>query len=276
MITMLRKLAGSTLRKAGWERKSLYNPLYIENALGHELFAAELGILYKNFDNRSIEEFDHGDIWFARQIKAGQTVLDVGANVGFYTLLYAKQTGPHGKVIAFEPGPKSFKLLSRNVAMNGYENVTLVNKAVSNKSGMTRFYICRTGESDNRLVDASQPGDIRDPIDVEMVTLDEVFPIDPVDVIKMDIQGAEYMAWQGMTNLITRNKDIKIQMEFAPHCLAAAKTDPAEFLRYMRSFGFRIHVLYDDKPMEETTDSALLAMVGEGKAFSYVDLVLFR
>ena len=91
MIRLIRSIVGTTLRRAGWERTY---PLFLDNVLGHRLFAAELGGTYQQFNNRVVTDFKYGDIGLVNTVGAGQTVLDLGANVGFYTLLYARQVGP--------------------------------------------------------------------------------------------------------------------------------------------------------------------------------------
>src|SRR5262245_13382224 len=65
----------------------------------------------------------------------GDWVIDVGANIGYYTLLFAQKVGQRGRVFAFEPDPENFELLEHNVRQNGYDNVVLVNKAVAEKTG---------------------------------------------------------------------------------------------------------------------------------------------
>lgn len=65
-----------------------------------------------------------------KEVKKGNVVLDIGANIGYYTLIFAKLVGEDGKVFAFEPDPTNFALLKKNVEMNGYKNVMFVQKAV--------------------------------------------------------------------------------------------------------------------------------------------------
>jgi len=200
----------------------------------------------------------------------------VGANVGFYTLLFARQVGPEGKVFAFEPGPISHALLRANILMNGYKNVTVVNAAVANKTGKTQFYLCRTGESDNKMHDTSTSSDVRDVVDVDVNALDDYFGDLKIDFIKIDIQGSEYIALHGMNKIIDNNPNLEILMEFSPSCLNSAGVNLKDFLMYIRALGFKISILYDDKPSEVTNDEQLLGMVGVGKKYLYVDLLLQR
>ena len=77
-------------------------------------------------------------------VKKGDVVLDIGANIGYYTLIFAELVGEKGKVYAFEPDPTNFDLLRKNVEINGYRNITLIQKAVSNKNGKISFYSKKT------------------------------------------------------------------------------------------------------------------------------------
>ena len=81
---------------------------------------------------------------FKRLINRNDVVFDVGANIGYYTLIATKLVGEKGRVFAFEPEPTNFSLLEKNVKLNGYKNVVLMQKAVLNKTGKTKLYLHRT------------------------------------------------------------------------------------------------------------------------------------
>jgi predicted methyltransferase len=74
-----------------------------------------------------------------RIIREGMTVFDLGAHVGYYTLLAAEQVGVTGHVFAFEPDPENYAVLIKNVELNGYKNVTFINMAISDMSGIETF-----------------------------------------------------------------------------------------------------------------------------------------
>jgi FkbM family methyltransferase len=265
-------LLDTCLNPLGYFRKK---PAFV-NVFGHKMFQnpADDGINYQGQENVSMDRFRYGEIAIVKDVKAGETVLDIGANIGFFTLLYARQVGPNGRVFAFEPGPQSFALLTKNVAINQYKNVSAVNKAVAQQKGMTHFFLCRTGESDNRLFDT--PQEERDVVDIETVALDEFLNDTKVDFIKMDIQGAEYVALEGMSDLLTRNQHVRVLLEYSPLCLEQSGVNLKEFLNYIHSLKFKIHVLFDDKPMEPVTDQWLLDNCGVGRTFPHVNLLLLR
>ena len=84
-------------------------------------------------------------ILFRKLVDEGMNVVDIGANIGYYTLLAAELVGEKGKVFAFEPEPSNYDLLLRNVEINGYKNVTVVRKAVSNETGESSLFLSQKG-----------------------------------------------------------------------------------------------------------------------------------
>ena len=84
-------------------------------------------------------------------VKKGDNALVLGANIGYWTCLLAELVGEKGKVFAFEPSPENFEFLKKNVEINGYKNVILEQKAVSDKSYRTKLYLSEEGSMDNRI-----------------------------------------------------------------------------------------------------------------------------
>jgi len=146
-----------------------------------------------------------------RVIKEGDVVIDVGANLGYFTLLFSKLVGESGQVHAFEPSPLIFKLLKKNVELNGYTNVILHQKAVSNENTSMKFYINKQWHSWSSLQPRKYTEEI---INVDVVTLDSL-GIMP-DLIKMDTEGVEYSVLCGMQNILEEQKVLKLVLEFHP------------------------------------------------------------
>jgi FkbM family methyltransferase len=183
-------------------------------------------------------------------VNKGDVVLDIGAHIGYYTLMFAKLVGEEGKVFAFEPSPDNFSLLEKNVEMNGHKNVVMVQKAVSNKSGTLKLFLCEGNVGDNRIYDSD---DDRRSVDVEVIRLDDYFKDDGarIDYIKMDIQGAEAGAIQGMRALLEKNKKIKILTEFWPDGLKKFGTEPEEYLHSLTKLRFKLYDLNErEKKLE--------------------------
>src|SRR5207237_678248 len=158
-----------------------------------------------------------------------------GANIGYYTLVFAELVGDSGRVFAFEPEPANFALLSENTGLNGRANVTLVNAAVADAGGRLPLYLAGENKGDHRLFDS--PGESRDSVAVEVVQLDEYLADHPreIDFVKIDIQGSEGGALEGMASLLERSRDVELLVEFWPDGLRTFGTDPEEFLESLEA-----------------------------------------
>lgn len=190
-------------------------------------------------------------------VKKGNTILDIGANIGYYTLLFAKLVGKKGRIIAFEPDPDNFALLKKNIEINNYKNVILVQKAVSDKTGKLRLYFCEDNKGNHRIYDS---GDNRQSIKIESIRLDDYFKNydGSINFIKMDIQGAEGGALQGMPNLLKKNK-VKIVTEFWPIGLKEFGIAPKEYLKLLIENGFKLYnANKQEKKIELITSAKLL------------------
>jgi FkbM family methyltransferase len=128
-------------------------------------------------------------------------VLDVGACYGDSTLLFSKIVGKNGKVFAFEMSEKNIAILEKNIALNNASNVQIINKAVSNSSNAELRYI-DSGPGSNLVEDKDQKTK-----NVTTVTIDDFCSkshLDRLDLIKMDIEGAETLALEGASNAIEK------------------------------------------------------------------------
>jgi FkbM family methyltransferase len=132
-------------------------------------------------------------------IEPGDVVYDIGANVGFYTLLMSRLVGPHGRVVAFEPLPRNIQFLRRHIALNHAINVAVYEAAVSDEPGLARFDI----GGHTSMGHMSEQGQL----EVAAVTLDHLLEdeaIPPPRIIKMDIEGGEAGALRGALELLRR------------------------------------------------------------------------
>ena len=173
-------------------------------------------------------------------IREGDVVLDLGANIGYYTLLAARLAGPKGRVYAFEPEPLNYSLLLKNVELNGYANVVAMQQAVSDKLGTVKFFLDRENTGAHTMY---QHEGTKGYIEVETVTMDDFFRDKGrrVDVIKMDIEGAEMAALAGMEGIIRDNDGIKIFMEFYFPGIERSGSSPEKFVRRLiDDYGFSV------------------------------------
>lgn len=202
---------------------------------------------------RSYEPFETSLL--SAEIRPGMTIVDVGANIGYYALLFSKLTGEQGRVYAFEPEPGNFSLLQQNLARNGRTNVTAFNCAVSDQAGESFLYLSTENFGDHQ---AYPSGEGRRKVPITMSRLDDCVP-GPVDLIKMDVQGFEARALDGMEAVIATNPRLTIFTEFWPEGLRRAGSDAANFLNRLRAFGLEVFFIdeYANR-LELANDAELL------------------
>jgi FkbM family methyltransferase len=171
-------------------------------------------------------------------VKPGDAVLDIGANIGYFTLLMARLVGEEGSVIAVEPDADNCRLLAKNIEANGYRNVRVVQKAVAGSSGhVTLFRSLRSGAQHSIGGDG-------EPVEVPAIALDDLAAAHgrPVGFMKIDIEGAEMIALRGGSALLSQ-PGLKIMIEFNPTALARLGEDPADLPRLLLDHGFTLHDL---------------------------------
>lgn len=193
---------------------------------------------------------------FRSVVKKGDTVVDLGANIGYFSLLAASIVGKNGKVYSFEPEPKNFSYLKKNIEINGYTQIQANQKAVSDKKGKVKLYICEY-ETGHHTINQSEgiKAYRRDVsvneenfVEVETIPLDDFFKgkEDSIGVIKMDVEGAEFLALLGMDNILRKNQKVKMFLEFFPLLISNMGNSPKEFIDKILGYGFSISVVEDD------------------------------
>lgn len=180
-------------------------------------------------------EFDK-QLLIAQTLEKGKVFFDIGANVGFYTLLASSLVGDTGRVFAFEPVPKNVVFLKKHLEMNHLRNATVFSAAVSERSGVAQF-----SEGPNnymgRLADEGT-------LAVELVSLDELSAkgnLDRPDYIKIDVEGAELSVLRGARVLLA---DACPTIFLATH----GSEVHSECLSLLQSLG------YICRPLDETRD----------------------
>ncbi|HXG55000.1 MAG TPA: FkbM family methyltransferase [Vicinamibacterales bacterium] len=153
---------------------------------------------------------------FRTEIAPGDVVIDVGANLGAYTLLFAQWVGATGRVFAFEPAPEAFEGLTSLLAVNGLSSrVTACRAAVSSSEGQVSF-LAAGAEGANRIVGAEWPGDV---VMVPATTIDAVCGRNGVmpRLIKIDAEGAELDVLKGARGTIAAACGLRLYVEMHPH-----------------------------------------------------------
>lgn len=229
-------------------------------------------------DTRSVDIASHllfGGTWehhyavaFERLLRPGNIVLDIGANHGVYSLLAANRVAPNGHVYAFEASRDFCELIRASVSVNGLGRlITLENRAIADRAFETTLqadvqmsgggHLVPDGDSD--LTATSSQG-VRSE-QVTCIALDDYFddPAQRVDVIKMDIEGAEGLALKGMTRLIDRSPTLKVMMEFCPHMLARYPCNAGFVIDFFDSRQFMCWTIKPDSSLVPARWESLLA-----------------
>lgn len=185
---------------------------------------------------------------FEGLIKPGMVVIDVGGHVGYYSLLAARQVGPAGKVYAFEPEPGNYELLLRNIESNHYSNILAIRKAVSDRVGSTTLFLTALDNGRHSSYHHGLPE--RGQVPVETTTLDAFLDAagwPKVDLVKVDVEGAEKDVLDGMDLLLEKSPQLKLIVEFSPVMLQEAGADPIQFLEQLGTRHFEFHRIAEKK-----------------------------
>lgn len=182
-----------------------------------------------------------------KYVHEGDVVIDVGAHVGYYTLLMAQLVGKNGKVYSFEPDPVNFELLKKSVEINGFENVVLIQKAVSDTTEKIKLFLGDNDSAINRIYDAKL-GDAKKSIDVESITIDEYFKENDklFNFIKIDSEGSEAKIINGMEKFLTKNRKLIMMTEFFPFLIKKSGDEPKQYLKSLENSGFELYNILDD------------------------------
>ena len=178
-----------------------------------------------------------------RFLRPGMSVLDVGANIGVFTLLAASVVGPRGSVLAIEPNPANARMIEASRLANGFAHVTTLQAAAARDKGIM---VLNTFDSNgttsypdpDRLLTANTVGAIR---------IDDVMNApDRVDLVKIDVEGAEYGALLGAEATLRRCKPVLVS-EFSPGQLVPMSgIDGPGYLRWLMKLGYQLGVISRD------------------------------
>lgn len=212
--------------------------------------------------------------FFRFACRPGMTFLDVGANVGYYTALAMRKLQTDGTIVAMEPDPDSFSFLQKTVAANGPAKVTCVAKAAVAESGEATLFVSRDNRGDNRLyANELSTGSLR----VSAITVDDLFAdlcIQQVNLVKIDVQGFEGQVLRGMEGTLKNSPSLVVLMEFWPHGLRSAGSDPEEIFAFWKRLGLRVFTLTPNGKLQVLKDPDALIRAHPGR--KYTNLVAVR
>lgn len=202
-------------------------------------------------------------------VRAGMTAIDIGANLGYYTLLMADLVGADGRVHAIEPNPRMMSLLARSLRVNGYAGrVSLCPEPLSARAGEQVVLAVPAGLPQNGHLLAFDGNVAGSHHVLTTTTVDDLIGDGPVDFIKIDAEGAEQAIWQGMAAVLARREPLVVFIEFTPD----RYHDPAAFLNQMLETGFALAIIDHRQGVQSTTVEQVL----EGPGHEDRMLVLAR
>jgi FkbM family methyltransferase len=212
-------------------------------------------------------------------IKPGDVFVDVGANVGYFSVLGAWRAYPGGQVWSFEPNPKVFSILSDNLTVNGYADMAhRWPAAASDQAGERSLRIfpgyvatstMRDVPEDYLRFTERETGRKSHVIDVDAVRLDEAMrDVPAIDVMKIDAEGHELHVLRGAREIVSRSPDLKIVMEFNPSMLGA--DGARDLVELVRTLGFDTYAIEHDATLTRMADEEALLEA------AFLDLLLVR
>lgn len=173
----------------------------------------------------------------AKQLRKDMVCLDLGANIGYYTLLESKIVGNNGKIIAIEPSPVNFSILQKNIQMEGATNIEVYNLAGGDKDGKIKFLLKKQSNL-SRIVSENEIKSSDNIVEVSVRKLDgflEEQSLKKLDFIRMDVEGYEFFIYEGIRNSIRKYRPA-MQIEVHAHHLGEKRT--REFLKKLKEDGY--------------------------------------
>lgn len=175
-------------------------------------------------------------------LKPGDTFIDVGANIGWFTVMASRRVGRQGRVIAFEPAPESFDYLRRNVQLNGCRNTILEQKALSNQRGKLELHLHETNKGGHSILASTERPHS---VEVDALSLDEYLEGvgGKLTLVKIDTEGAEGIILHGMQKTLRSQPRMAIIMEYQPTSILRTGVNPTAMLCDLLGMGYEIHVI---------------------------------
>jgi len=196
------------------------------------------------------------------RLRPGDVAVDVGANLGWYSVLLSRLSEPGAQIFAFEPDPESFRLLTRNLAVNAASSVAAFNVALGEVAGFAelhRYRACNNGRH-TLLSGNTSGGVVRVPVDTlsafwERQALGER----PLRLLKIDVEGFEYFVLRGAGALLERCACLLL--EYSPDSFPVAGLKVQQLLGLLAATGLKPHAFVGDRPVPVTFDELAAATV---------------
>jgi FkbM family methyltransferase len=216
-------------------------PVHVE-VEGLNFYGGEVHRAYLEAISRHEREAYMAEL-FQRAVSPGDVIVDVGAFLGYFALLGVNGAS-RARAYAFEPDPRDFPWLSHNIEANGLgDRVQALSTALSNRPGWVTLYLAQEDQTQSSVYPLTNHGRS---VQVEAVTLDAFLGDTVPDIVKIDVEGAELQALEGMTRSIQRGRPL-LFVEWNPRALIRAGAQPEILLRRLEELGYRIELIDEDR-----------------------------
>lgn len=178
-----------------------------------------------------------------QHLKPGDVYVDVGANIGYYTLVAARCVGTTGRVISYEPDTDNFTLLNTNIALNALPQVQCFPYALSDHNATGKLFLSPDNFGDHRVY--ASPGE-RHTRDITLVHGDEHLGAltQRIDFLKVDTQGAEYCVLHGLRKLLAQNRHhLRMMIEFCPYGIRHSGACGHDLVRLLETLNMQYHII---------------------------------
>ena len=267
----INEIANSLLMGREYQQKAV-----TEQKVLVEIQNFKLYVLKDDFDvgRNIIDSHDyepHVTNAFIDVLKAGDVFLDLGANIGYFSLLAASIVQESGKVISFEPNVQNLQLLYSSILENQFKNIEVYPLAASDSSQILKL----TSFGSNGYLDAAPSGNSNCQL-VQAVVVDELLQHErQINVVKMDIEGYETLALRGMDKLIRKHRPT-IFTEFSPwHIKYRCQVNPQDYLNQLTQYGYALSIIEFSGSITSVPDSDALMSIWNkfGNAQQHLDLM---
>ncbi len=177
------------------------------------------------------------------RVNEGMTVLDIGANIGYYTVMIASKLGENGKVVAFEPNPVMIDELVKNISLNNLKNVIIENVALADIDGTSSFWVPKQGQEGHGSLHENSTYKAENRIIVKTETLDialQRLNINKVDLIKIDTEGSEMLIFKGAKKTLSSTEKPILIFECAEHLAKSFGYSIYDVLNELVSYGYLV------------------------------------
>jgi FkbM family methyltransferase len=206
-------------------------------------------------------QWELNESWLLRRLlRVGDTFVDVGANIGYFTLLASRLVGAAGAVTAIEATPPTAEKLRHNIVLNALSNVAVHVCAIGEKDGGT-IRIYRHQARNSGMNSIRPPIGAKEGWDVPCFRLDVILPAQSIRLIKMDIEGAELFAVRGMLARLRDGNTPDLMIEIWPPYLTALGCDQCEILKLLQAAGYHAFEV-GDRILRPASDNEFLTTKG--------------